>query len=375
MRILSNLKYQEQMFRTEKEYLQFLKPGKKGSVEWSSPSNIALVKYWGKRKNQEPENPSLSFSLSESKTVTGITYEIKKEKGFSWNFFFEGFSSALFEPKLNLFFNSIITHLPFLNYLNINISSFNTFPHSSGIASSASAMSALSLCLLEIDSQITGEIEDPDTFFTKASFIARLGSGSAARSVFPAFSLWGTSENIPGSTDQYAIPMNLPADSYFSQLCDAILITSSEKKRVSSSLGHELMKNNPYSSVRYQTARDNLAVMVDALRYSSKETFIRITELEALTLHGLMMTSDPGFILINQDSIEIIRSIRKLREETGLFVSFTLDAGPNVHLIYHENDFEIIRRFIERDLLLFTEENHVIWDRIGKGPQKTSLLS
>lgn len=362
------------MFKAEDQYLSVLKPGIKDYTEWSSPSNIALVKYWGKRPGQEPENPSLSFSLNESRTFTRVDYETKKDKALSWNFLFENKDSPSFEPKLRQFFQAVAPYIPFLYYLDLKISSSNTFPHSAGIASSASAMSALALCLVDIEMRIlNSEIRGTD-FFKKASFLARLGSGSASRSVYPAFSVWGETGKLPGSSDTFAVPVELPGDSFFNGLRDAILIVSSDKKEVSSTAGHGMMKNNPYSDVRYRTAHQNLSSLLNAISGTDESEFIHITEREALSLHGLMMTSDPGFILMKGGSIEIIQRIRKFRKETGIFITFTLDAGPNVHLLYHENDHESIKQFILKELRPFTEKHRIIWDRIGEGPRKSSSI-
>ena len=201
------------MFKRENQYVPLLSHGMEGYVEWSSPSNIALVKYWGKRAGQIPENPSLSFSLNESKTITGIYYKVKKDREISWEFSFDGKSAVEFEPKISKFLQSVIVHLPYLYYLDLKIESRNTFPHSTGIASSASAMSALALGLIEIGNRLTTEQVNETDFLKKASFISRMGSGSASRSVYPGFSIWGRADDLPESSDQYAVPLQLSMDS------------------------------------------------------------------------------------------------------------------------------------------------------------------
>jgi diphosphomevalonate decarboxylase len=100
------------------------------------------VKYWGKRKNQIPENPSISFTLSNCKTITEVTYTKKKSTEFSFEVFFEGEKNEAFKPKIQTFFERIESYVPFLRDYHFNIETSNTFPHSSGIASSASGMSA-----------------------------------------------------------------------------------------------------------------------------------------------------------------------------------------------------------------------------------------
>jgi diphosphomevalonate decarboxylase len=320
-----------------------------------------------------PENPSLSLTLNESRTITSVEYKFSDKAKLSWEFFFDGNRAPGFEPKLQTFFDSISEFLPFLDNLNLKIESSNTFPHSTGIASSASALSALSLCILDIANLIANYEDDPQIFLRKASFIARIGSGSASRSLFPAYSVWGKSESISNSSDEYAIPLSIPENSFFMGLKDAVLIVSSDKKEVSSTLGHGLMNTNPYATLRYQHARENLDLLITAIKKEDKDEFIKITENEALTLHGLMMSSQPGFILLKEGSIEIIRKVRDFRKETGIFICFTLDAGPNIHLLYHADNQEAVKEFINTELQDYTEQRMIIWDGKGNGPEKLSV--
>ena len=151
-------------------------------TKWQAPSNIALVKYWGKTEPQLPKNPSLSFTLSSSVTTTEVDFSPNNRETFEFEFYFEEALKADFNPKLNSFFDRIKTYIPWLNSYSLRIRSQNSFPHSSGIASSASAMAALSLCLMDMERKLFPEIAEVD-FYKKASFLARLGWGSAARSV------------------------------------------------------------------------------------------------------------------------------------------------------------------------------------------------
>jgi len=241
-----------------------------GNTGWSSPSNIALVKYWGKRKNQLPENPSLSMGLEKSRTLTHVRYQYNPQGKLEWNFRFHKREAGSFNPKLDNFFKSIIEYLPFLNHLFLDIDSENTFPHSAGIASSASAMSALALCLLDIAGQLGNYGEYDNDFYRKASFLSRLGSGSAARSVYPGFSTWGQYGDESSSSDLYAGQIFSDQNTYFQSLKDAILIVSSDKKSVSSTVGHGLMKTNPYATLRYQHAKNNLVQLIHAMRSNDK---------------------------------------------------------------------------------------------------------
>ena len=130
-----------------------LSPGK---VKWSSPSNIALVKYWGKSGVQIPANASISFTLSNCKTVTSVSY--RASDGFDFEIYVDDKISPDFKPKITQFFERIATYCPFVNDLHLEIKTTNTFPHSSGIASSASGMSALALCICDIEKQLNPEM-------------------------------------------------------------------------------------------------------------------------------------------------------------------------------------------------------------------------
>ena len=338
---------------------------------WKSPSNIALVKYWGKYDVQKPRNPSLSFALSKSLTEMHLSAEPHDNKKYTLDYFFEGNKNPDFETRVRKYIDTILPYFPFLNGFRLEIRSSNTFPHSSGIASSASSMSALSLCLCSMEEKILGRRTD-DEFYMKASFIARLGSGSASRSVFPGYCSWGlTDYEIPGS-DEYASPLNLPAESIFMNLNDAVLIVSPGKKSVSSSKGHQLMDNHPYADLRYDQAGENHQRLSKALQNSDIDEFIRITESEALGLHGLMLSSDPGFVLLDPGSIEIIREVRDYREKHGSFVCFTIDAGPNIHLIYPDSEKDSIHSLINDRLKKYCHDGLWIDDRIGEGPEELS---
>jgi diphosphomevalonate decarboxylase len=339
-------------------------------VEWTSPSNIALVKYWGKKKLQLPRNASVSLTLNKSLTRTRIYYKFHKKSELSWSFLFEGQEKTSFNNKIATFFRVISDQFPELTKLELKIESSNTFPHSSGIASSASSMSAIALCLLSIKEEITAKKYKKLEFLQIASEWARLGSGSASRSVIGNFSLWGKHHLVPGSSDKFAIPLSFKIHPELAPLKDAILIVSSEKKQVSSTMGHVMMETHPFAKERFKKANENLISLLETMKNGNKEKFISIVENEAMMLHGMMMSSDPGFFLILPNTLHIIDEIKTFREKTGAFIAFTLDAGPNVHVIYHQKNSSEIEEFIKRKLLVFCENEKVIIEEMGSGPEK-----
>ena len=124
----------------------------KVSFAWKSPSNIALVKYWGKTDPQIPKNASISFTLSESYTKTTAHFTKKKQSGISEiSVTLGGEKMDSFVPKIAQFLERINVYTPYLSNYHVEIITENSFPHSSGIASSASGMSALALCVMSLE--------------------------------------------------------------------------------------------------------------------------------------------------------------------------------------------------------------------------------
>lgn len=336
-----------------------------GGVKWQSPSNIALVKYWGKKGKQLPQNPSISFTLSQCRTETSVFYE--KSDRFSLDFSFDGKPNPAFQSKIENFLLEQKDFFPFLNQLDLRIQSTNTFPHSSGIASSASSMSALVMCLLDIESAAKG-LGAVDR--TKASYFSRLASGSACRSVFPKMALWGATEALKESSDEYAVSLENDIAPIFKDFRDSILIVNDAPKEVSSRAGHSLMDTNPYATTRYAMARQNIVLLLKALKAGDLETFIRITESEAMQLHALMMCSEPSFVLMKPNTLKIIDSLRSFRKEMDIPLCFTLDAGPNVHILYPAQHAEMVERFIMDELESYCTSGQWISDQVGEGASK-----
>ena len=341
-----------------------------GQVSWQSPSNIALVKYWGKFGVQLPKNPSLSFGLTEAYSQMSIKFSSKKEEKAKYRFFFENKENPAFGDKVFRFLDELDKEFPFLKQLDLQIDSKNSFPHSAGIASSASSMSALALCLCSMQQEVLGDLQDEQDFFTKASYVARLGSGSASRSVYGGFSIWGEFFDIMESSNEYAVPFTYEVHPLFMQLRDSILIVSDTEKTVSSRAGHALMNGHPYADARIAQSKQNMSWLTAALQQGDTDRFIEVVENEAMSLHALMMSSKPWYSLLQPNTLRILEKIRAFREKSGIFICFTLDAGPNVHLLYTEDDEIQVMEFIENELLDYCVERKVIHDRLGFGPKR-----
>ena len=210
---------------------------------WEAPSNIALVKYWGKISSQIPKNPSLSFTLSKCVTKTETLFKPQKSKTFDFDFYFDGKPMTDFEIKLGTFFKLVSSYIPWINEYKLVIKSQNSFPHSSGIASSASAMAALSLNLMDMERKLFPKM-DNSFFYQKASFLARLGSGSAARSIKGPVTIWGKNNSVSFSSDLYAVNFDDELSPIFKTYQNAILLVDKNSKSVTSSQGHNLMNKH-----------------------------------------------------------------------------------------------------------------------------------
>lgn len=333
---------------------------------WRCPSNIAIVKYWGKYGNQLPCNSSLSLTLSNSYTEIELSLTEKKNADASEvSYFFEGKKNEAFEKRVVNFVQNNRESFSFLADYAIEIQSHNSFPHSAGIASSASAFGAIALSLL--GAAYTLENKQMDTeFYKKVSYLARLGSGSASRSMYAGFALWGENKLIEGSSNDFAIPVNA-VHANFQAMCDAILIVEDEPKKVSSSVGHGLMNNHAYAANRFEQANERTVRLLEVLKNGDYAEFIQLAESEALTLHAMMMASSEYYLLLKPGTITAIEKIMNFRKETNIPVCFTLDAGPNVHVLYPQSHKTEVESFLQHEVK--DSYKKIIFDQVGKGPE------
>ncbi len=346
---------------------------KSGEVTWRSPSNIALIKYWGKREAQIPANASISFTLDNCFTTTKLTYKPLKNLSdkFSFELKFEGAPKPSFHSKIEQFLERIEPYLPFLKSYHLSIETSNSFPHSSGIASSASGMSALALCLMSMEEQLMNSTRSSKAYFLKkASFLARLGSGSACRSIEGEIAVWGKHTEIEGSSDIYGITYPYKIHDNFKNYQDTILLIDQGEKQVSSTVGHGLMHGHAFAKKRFDQAAGNMHKIISILERGSLPEFIQLVESEALVLHAMMMTSIPYFILMKPNTLEVINRIWSFRKETGANLCFTLDAGANVHVLYPEREKTKILQFIKNELVAYCQNGQYICDQIGFGAKK-----
>lgn len=338
-------------------------------IKWRCPSNIALVKYWGKKDQQIPCNASLSITLSKSFSEVELLLQPKDTSSneLSLLYYFEQERNTSFENKVKKYIEDNRSSFPFVEEYNLIMHSHNSFPHSTGIASSAAAFCAIALTLLDAQLQLSGREVPMDEFNRKASNLARLGSGSAARSVFPNYSVWGKVDELKDSSDEYATEV-VNVHENFLHMKDAILIVDNQPKKVSSTIGHNLMNGHAYASTRFKQANERVSELLMVLKQGNYEHFIRIVESEALTLHAMMMTSNDYYLLMKPNTLVAIEKLWQFREETKIPVCFTLDAGPNLHVLYPSTYEEQVEEFLQNNFKDCTIS--IIFDESGRGPQK-----
>ncbi len=338
-------------------------------IVWRCPSNIAIVKYWGKKGNQIPCNTSVSMTLSKSFTEIELSlFKKNTDEKIALNYYFEGKKNIQFEERVRKYLSDQYKYFPFLKKYAIEFNSKNSFPHSAGIASSASAFGAIALSLLDALRILRKQTINED-FFQRSSELSRLGSGSACRSMFGEFALWGKNISIQGSDNRFAIPV-VEIHKNFKNLHDSILIIDNEPKKVSSSAGHSLMKEHLYAKKRFLQANERSIHLKKVLNNGDFEEFIKIAESEALTLHAMMMTSLDYYLLMKPGTLIAIENIMAFRKDTKIPVCFTLDAGPNVHVLYPAEEKNKVELFLNN--MFKNSVKEILFDQMGKGPEKIS---
>lgn len=341
---------------------------------WRSPSNIALIKYWGKKPVQVPANASISFTLSRSYTETFLTLEESSHaKGFEFDFFLDGEAKPSFKPKIKQLLERLGEAVDFLRGQRFKLESHNSFPHSSGIASSASGMSALALCLMSAKQSLIGSEVSEDAFFRQASDWARLGSGSASRSLYGPLAVWGQHPDIENSSDQWAVPYRESVHPIFTEFRDYILLVEKGQKAVSSTVGHGLMDGHPFAQARFMQAERHLKDIKSILASGDLPAFGAMVESEALTLHAMMQSSQPYYLLMRPNTLAIIEKLWALRKEKDLPLYFTLDAGANVHLLFPKDYEQAVKDWVDSDIRALLDHGDYICDQVGSGPLSLSV--
>ncbi len=314
-------------------------------------SNIAFIKYWGVADAtlNIPLSNSISMTLADAHTTTTVAWD---EIGALENdaFVLDGVAQSPARSQ------RLTRHLDILRGLagvtwRARVTSENNFPTASGIASSASGFAALTVagCAalgLELDA-------------TRLSAIARRSSGSASRSLFGGFVEWAQ-----GSSDADSVAFPLYGPEHW-DLRDLVAVVSGAEKKLSSADGHLLAKSSPLLDGRIAHVNGWLAETRRALAERDIQRLGPVIELDALAMHSVMMTSSPSLLYWQPGTLDVLQAVRRWREEEGLAVYFTIDAGPNVHLICAAESAPEV----ETRLAALRSVERVIVSGPGRGPQ------
>jgi diphosphomevalonate decarboxylase len=285
-----------------------------------SCANIAFVKYWGRKDHalRLPLNSSISMNLDRTTTTTTVLFDRALEADQVMIEDSETSGKAA---------QRVSEHLDRIRTLagisaRAQVVSRNSFPMGAGIASSASAFAALTTAACA-----AAGLEPDERTLT---ILARLGSGSACRSIPAGFVEWHTADTSEGSyAEQIAPPEHW-------DLRDLIAIVQTVHKKVSSTKGHELVGPSPFAEARLAAAERALPVVRDALLARDFVALGEETEQEAIRMHAVAMTSQPSLLYWSPDTVRIMQAVRDWRE-SGLAVYFTIDAGANVHVLCEES--------------------------------------
>jgi len=340
-----------------------------GKVTWRCGSNIALIKHFGKRERQLPSNPSLSMLLTEIGIETTIEYEFIEAIRFPGvHFSFEGFNDENFTKRVASFIDNLILDIPILSRLRMTIYSKNLSPDTHGLIMPSNVFSSISLCLCSIEEKLDGSVSGNKDFFQKASYLSRLGSGSACRSIYGGYVIWGDSEEHPSFSNLYGQPFPFQVHPTFQGMHDTVLVVSRDRTQTSNNAYHKLIKSHPDALSRFGQARKNFKLLLKALQSGEINIFIKVVESEAISLDELLKSSSEAIDILKPASKAIIEKVVAFREETGLPVCYTFDIGPNIHLLYPDAYKKDVEAFIKKDLVPFCQEGIAIFDKIGQAP-------
>lgn len=290
-------------------------------MKWSAsaPSNIALIKYMGKEINGQPVNSSLSYTLNHLQSYV----EIEEAEKDSWDHL-----SSITTEELTLNRESIDRFMAHFSNLrtkfslsgNYTVRSANTFPSDCGLASSASSFAALTLCFAKVLKSKLGQQLNT----AELSLLSQKGSGSSCRSFFQPWAIWRKDK---------VYEVDLP----FKFLLHQVLILNSDKKKISSSQAHKNVQTSLNFKTRPLRAEKRLEELLAALKNKNWERSYEITWEEFRDMHNLFETSCPPFGYISSKGMGVLDVISTYWQDTGDGPIVTMDAGPNIHLLYRED--------------------------------------
>jgi diphosphomevalonate decarboxylase len=311
-------------------------------------ANIAFIKYWGNRDNslRIPMNGSISMNLDGLFTQTTVSFQPSLPYD---ELVINGYEVAGQGRERVSYILDILRGMARIND-HAEVMTRNNFPSGAGIASSASAFAALALA----GSKAAGlDLSERDL-----SRLARRGSGSAARSIPDGFVEWQA-----GTSDEDSFAYSLAGIDHW-KLVDCVAIVSASHKKTGSTEGHSLAPTSPLQQARLADAPRRLELCRSAILNCDFDAFASIVELDSDMMHSVMMTSTPALHYWKPASLEVMGQVRAWRAE-GIPACYTVDAGPNIHVICPETEIQII----DKRLREIPGVQNVLVARAGAGAQ------
>jgi diphosphomevalonate decarboxylase len=292
-------------------------------------SNIAFIKYWGvdDADINLPQTSSISMTLADAHTTTTVAWaapgDLDHDEITIDGRTLPGEAGA-----------RVVRHLDRIRALAqsrqyARVASRNNFPMASGIASSASGFAALTVA----GCQAIGLTLSP----TQLSALARRGSGSASRSLFGGYVRWER-----GHDDATSVAHSLYSVEHW-DLVDLVAIVSRGEKSVSSEGGHRLAATSPLNQARVDHVAALLPQVEQAIGARDLAALGEAIEWDALAMHAVMQTGTPSLLYWQAGTVAILQAVRAWRADDGLQVYFTIDAGPNVHVICAAHDAAVVQ--------------------------------
>ncbi len=343
-----------------------------------APSNIAFIKYWGKKdeKLKLPENGSISMNLSNLQTTTTVEFnqDFKEDEIVINNSQELSLRGAKRRSNLSkqrdchaplsdarndrLESSRVITHLDRIRSLakifhKAKVVSKNNFPTGTGLSSSASGFAALTIAAAAAAGLKLSEKD--------LSILARLGSGSACRSIPDGFTEW-----IQGETNETSYAVSIYPPDYWN-IVDIVAVVNIGPKDVPTSQGQKLAQSSPFFPTRLEFINKKIRTIKKYLKEKKFTLLGELIESEALELHAIMLTSNPSLIYWLPGTISVMKKVQKWRKE-GIQAYFTVNTGQDVHIICQKKDAEKVSKLIKE----IPEVKQIIINNPSKGSRLIS---
>lgn len=281
-------------------------------------SDIALIKYWGKKDEvlRLPENGSLSIILDGLDTITTVEWQASLTKD---DITIQGTQDALETSRVGKHLDRIRQNYSIEKGAQYaKVVSKNSFPKGTGLSSSGSGFAALTYA---------ATLAAGITLSTKElSILARQGSGTACRCVCGGFVEWHDGQTSETSFSETIFPFD------FWDICDVVAVVDEGMKKISSTEGHEAAHTSPFFTARQQHIASKLQTAKALITDKNFAALGELVEAECLEFHSILLTSQPPMVLWYPGSVQVMHEVQAMRSE-GIPAYFTINTGFNVHVL------------------------------------------